>query len=77
MFLYKPGYATRLALLKDDMVWIYCACGWNAPVHVRDVLVTHPDLLTLGDLLVRTRCTACGAKAAVQRITLSWVGRHK
>lgn len=77
MFRYKPGYATRLALMKDDMLWIYCACGYSAPVYVRDVLVTHPHLETLCDLLVRTRCTACGVKAAVQGVTSSWVGRHE
>ena len=51
---------TRLSTIHSHVLWLNCACGRSASVRVSELLALKSPPVTVGDVVVKARCTGCG-----------------
>lgn len=52
---------TTLATIAKHVVWVDCACGRAGRVLISEVLARPNPPKTVGELVAKARCRACGA----------------
>lgn len=52
---------TRLTTIPKHTVWVDCACGRAGRVLIAEVLARPNPPGTVGELVAKARCRACGA----------------
>ena len=55
---------TKLTAIPNHAIWLECACGRSASVHVAGLLASDKPPRTVADVVARVRCRRCGVKGA-------------
>jgi hypothetical protein len=52
---------TTLTTIPKHAVWVDCACGRSGRIPIAEVLARPNPPRTVGELVAKARCRACGA----------------
>ena len=54
---------TTLSTIAKHAVWVDCGCGRSGKILIAEVLARPDPPTTVGDLVAKARCRACGRVA--------------